>query len=307
VLEARMAASRGVNLLLTHQRADGSWAGEAVTTAQVLICLENAPVLAGDTRGTVAVVQAVNYLRRSVADTCPLAATGAPTATALEALAAAVTALARDNLATHRELLSRGRACLLASVRPLDLAKGRPEGALALGPAGFPEAATTCAALDALLVTEGLDPAWNREGYTALTAYLREALRALPRSAPAVAPGALEATLVRALLCLGVNPTESLVADALARLAQTPSTDPALAFASAEALSLARSDTATPALAPLAGWRDRLLEALLGTQQGDGGWPTTAGTGSRDRSTALALRALQVAAGWRLADSESPP
>jgi hypothetical protein len=322
LLEARMAASRGVNLLLTHQRADGSWAGDPVTTAQVLICLENAPDQAGEARRAAIVAQAVEYLRHTVADACAPApgAAGPPDSLlSTEALSAALTALARDSVTAHRDLLSRGRARLLASVRPLDLSGGTVGVSVGPAPGGSAEAVwTTCTALDALLVTEGLDPPWNREGYEALTAYLREAWQGLLRSAPAAvqaappvaaaAPGAPEpvcsaTALVRALLCLGVNPAEPLMASPLARWAQAPSQDPAAVFALAEALSLAGSDTGSPAAA-LAGWRDRLLEALLGTQQGDGGWPAAAGAGPRDRSTALALRAIQVAAGRRLAESE---
>ena len=92
------------------------------------------------------------------------------------------------------------------------------------------------------------------------------------------------------------------MAGVLARFAAAPPREPAAAFALAEALSLARADTG-----PLAGWRERLIEVLLAAQQGDGGWPTASGAGSRDGATALALRAIQVAAGRQLADGAPLP
>ena len=103
---------------------------------------------------------------------------------------------------------------------------------------------------------------------------------------------------------LGLSPAEPLLAGPLAKLAQAPPQDSGAAFALAEALSFFGSATGTPAAAPLAGWRDRVLEGLLGRQQGDGGWPAATADCPRDRSTALALRAIQVAAGRGLADAE---
>ena len=310
VLEARVAASRGVNLLLTHQRADGSWAGDAVATAQVLICLENAPDPGGDPRRTAAIAPAVAYLRRALADGCAAVGGGEATSLPVDALAAALTALARDGVSSHRALLVQGRACLLGCVRPLDLPDGTRALAFAARRDGPPEPWATCAALDGLLVTADLEPAWTRAEYSALTAPLRERLRALsvpgatPPATPEVASGQamLTAALVRALLCLGVSPAEPIVAGPLASLAQAPPRDPAAAFALAEALSLARADAG-----PLAGWRERLLEVLLGAQQGDGGWPAANGAGPRDGAIALALRALQVAAGRQLVEAEAVP
>jgi hypothetical protein len=285
VLEARAAAQRGQDLLLTQQRADGSWAGDPVTTAQVLICLENAPDPAGEARRSAVIVPAVAYLRRTVAAT-PLAA---------DALAAVLMALARDGVTAHRDLLASGRARLLGCARSLDLPEGRRGLAFAASPDGPPDPWVTCAALDGLLVTSGLEPAWTRAEYAAVTAYLRA-------NVPAVAsgPAALAVARVRALLCLGVSPADPDVAGPLASLAQAPPRDPAAAFALAEALSLARADNG-----PLAGWRERVIEALLDAQQGDGGWSAASGAGSRDGATALALRAIQVAAGRQLADAES--
>ncbi len=293
VLEARVAAQRGQNLLLTHQRADGSWAGDPVATAQVLICLENAPNPAVDPHRSAATTPALDYLRRTVADACATAPAG-PLPVA--ALSAALTALARDSVSAHRELLTQGRTRLLESARPLTLPDGTRALAFAVRHDGPPQPWLTCAALDGLLVTAGLEPALTRTEHSALTAYLHEALGAASAAAPN-ADAALAVALARALLCLGESPTGPAVAGVLARLAAAPPREPAAAFALAEALSLARSDTG-----PLAGWRERLIEVLLGAQQGDGGWP--AGAGSRDGATALALRALQVAAGRHLADSE---
>jgi hypothetical protein len=82
-------------------------------------------------------------------------------------------------------------------------------------------------------------------------------------------------------------------------LARRPPDGPAPAFFAAEALSLAEVG--------LAGWRERLVEALLGSQQGDGGWAGLTPEEPRDRSTALALRAVQVALGRHLQESAGPP
>jgi hypothetical protein len=153
-----------------------------------------------------------------------------------------------------------------------------------------------------LLLSEGLDPAWTREGYVGVAAYLREALESTLRSAagaPAVpAPVGTVEAVARALLSLGVPPEEPL-ASVLEGLARRPPDGPAPAFFAAEALSLAEVG--------LAGWRERLVEALLGSQQGDGGWAGLTPEEPRDRATALALRAVQVALGRHLQESAGPP
>jgi hypothetical protein len=315
LLETRVAANRGLNLLLTHQRADGSWAGDAITTAQVLICVANAPGRDDEARRAAAVVPAVAYLRGVVAAACDPGTGGGAEPVPTAALAAALTALARDSVSAHRDLLAQGRARLLAAVRPLELPGGAPGLAFGSSADGAPEVWTTCAALDGLLVTEGLEPAWNREGYKAVTAYLQDALRGLPSGSSDVAPlaagdaptAAVQAVgLVRALLSLGMNSNEPPLAEALRAALAAPPKDPAAIAALAEALSLARPGMDKSALAPLAGWRVRLVELLLGTQQGDGGWAAPVATVPRDRSTAFALRAIQTAAGRDLAEPVSP-
>lgn len=315
LLEARAAATRGVNLLLTRQRADGSWAGDPAATAQALICLANTPGREADPRVATACARAAEALRTSAAAALS-PPTGSPADGSAGVLAAILPALARAGFREHQARLTAGRARLLVLAVPVELADGTR--AMGFAPsAGFPaDVRLSCAVVDTLLLTDGLAADRDPARYRGLKGYLNERLAALlPRQAvPAgeragdsarAVPADLQvevALLARALFCLGASSAERPLAEALARLAAAPPREPLAAFALAEALTFAEA-APTPALAGrLGAWPDRVIEALLGTQMGDGGWPAGRATEPRDLATALALRAIQVAAGRHLAE-----
>ncbi len=305
VLEARAACGRALNLLLQRQRTDGSWAGDPLITAQVVIALANAPSLARDARAAEVILRGAACLRRVTAETAAdTAAQADPCPT--EALAAAMTALARLDLAGHRETLAHGREVLSARLVKVPLVEGVPGLALASLPGGGADEAATCAAVDALLVTEGLRPVLSREDYAGLAAFLREQLRGLTQAdaGAAATPAGVSgeqagaaAALARALLSLGARPDEAPLTGVLDGLARSPPGPPAAAFLAAEALALAEY--------PDSQWRERYAEALLGTQQADGGWPGPGPDSPREGAAAFAVRCLQVALGRHLAEGPS--
>jgi hypothetical protein len=311
LLETRAASQRGLSLLLTRQRVDGSWAGDPLTTSQVLICLANAPSLVADARAAEAMAHAETYLKSGVLTACLASASGSEV-WPLPGLAAALTALARRDSVAQRDVLAQGRALILSRVQAVVLADQRQGLAFAPSPGLAPEALATCAAVDALLLSEGLDPTWTSTGYAGVAATLHEALNDLLRASTAPAAGTAPGTtreipaelagatsaIARALLALGARPDAPPLATVLDRLARRPPAVPAAAFSAAEALRLAA--VATP------GWRERQAEALLGTQQGDGGWAGSGPDEPRDHSTALALRCLQVALGRHLDTVPTP-
>jgi len=312
LLEARAASARGSRLLLTRQRADGSWAGDPLSTAQVLIGFANAPALAGDPQAAAAIDRAAVFLQRGLEEACrgPGEAAGSWPA---EGLAAAITALVRRDPAAPPHWLAQGRAALLSRSQPVALADGAQGVAFAPHLGGAPDVSATCAAVDAVLLTDGLAPVWGPQDRAGTTAYLRAALADLLRASAdgsasaqpdpssalpfASGPAGVAAVLARALLALGASPELQPLSSVLDRLARSPPISPAAAFAAAEALSLAGT-TRT-------GWPDRQAEAILGAQQGDGGWAGAFPEDPRDRATALALRALQVALG-RYLDEATP-
>lgn len=316
LLEARAAANRALNLLLARQRADGSWAGDPASTAQVLIGLANAPEREADVRPVSACANAVAYLRQTAA--AQIQAPAGESSAAV--LAGLLPGLARMGRTTHQDLLAAGRARLLGLALPVTLSGGSPGLGFARSAGGPADPRLSSLAVDALLVSEGLAPAWEADRYGALANYLREALasalaRASPGNGSAAEPGPAAvpverqvevALLVRALLCLGASPAERPLADALVRLAVAPPRQASAAFALAEALSLTDGAAAPALSASLRGWPERLVEGLLGTQMGDGGWPAANATESRDLATAWALRTLQVAAGRGLAETPAP-
>lgn len=316
LLEARSAASRATNLLLARQRADGSWAGDPAATAQVLIALANAPGRDSDPRPAAACANAVAYLRQA-AEAALKPAGDDPRGTSADVLASLLPALARAGVTAHRKLLSAGRSRLLGLAVPVDLADGTRALAFAPGPGAAAEVRTTCAAVEALLVTEGLPPEWDAGHYRDFARYLRERLTALvqeaadPLRTTAANQGqripaerqAEAAAVARALLCLGATPMEPPLPATLARLTAAPPRDPLALFALAEAWTLAGGADSEAMAASLHAWPDRLIEALLGSQMGDGGWGAPGETQSRDHATAAALRTIQVAAGPLLAET----
>lgn len=316
LLEARSAVTRATNLLLARQRADGSWAGDPAATAQVLIALANAPGRDSDPRPAAACANAAAYLRQA-AEAALKPAGDDPRGASADVLATLLPALARAGVAAHQTLLSAGRSRLLSVAVPVDLADGSRALAFAPGPGAAAEVRTTCAAVEALLVTEGLPPEWDAGHYRDLARYLRERLTALRQGAAdplrtragdqrqPIPPErqAEAAALARALLCLGAIPTEPPLPEALACLTVAPPRDPIALFALAEAWTLAGTAVPEVLTAPLRAWPDRLIEALLDSQMGDGGWGAPRETHSRDHATAAALRTIQVAAGRHLAET----
>ncbi len=316
LLEARAAANRATNLLLVRQRADGSWAGDPAATAQVLIALANAPGRDSDPRPAAACANAAAYLRQA-AEAALKPAGDDPRGTSADVLATILPALARAGVTAHQTLLSAGRSRVLGLAVPADLADGTRALAFAPCPGAAAEVRTTCAAVEALLVTEGLPPEWDAGHYRDLARYLRERLTALLQGAAdplrlragdqrqriPLERQAEAAALARALLCLGATPTESPLPETLAGLTLAPPRDPIAIFALAEAWTLAGTAVPETLAAPLRAWPDRLIEALLDSQMGDGGWGAPGETQSRDHATAAALRTIQVAAGRHLPET----
>lgn len=310
-LEAQGATSRALRFLLKRQHADGSWANQEGATAAVVLALANQPQAAepGSVEG--ALRKGLRFLvLRAEALSIPVTEPESLRGDALGTAAACALALARGEGGGRDEVLGRLRSRVLAG---LDVAAATaPPGPAAAGTAAETLALQMRLALilDALGATD--TPAWVPGApYAALVGLLRRGLP--PGPGPAAGPEAdgppdgkgpedsaaldLSAALaLRGLLYCRVPAADPDVRRLMARFGASPPREPLAVCGLAEALTVLLWDAGAGDI-PRTMLPEPMVQVLLASQQGDGGWSTDVPGVGREQATAAAVRGLQVLVG----------